>query len=383
MLFPRRLLVAVFAILLVCSPLLAAAVQQQRSDPPPTPIELARAGKATEAWAQWNKLPAGADKLRSGVELAGETREIARGLTLYDQLTRTGATVDPPSLTHLATGTAKDLLTGGDVTSRARACSGALILNPAHAPCLQALSMMAQSPDATEMLEGVAALANAGFSVYTTQLLQLELRPLVRLRLAQTMTRLPSAVRVDLLRPLFKEQDPGLKYQTLLALADIPGLEPVSAIREIQATGAIAVARTVALARHGDPASVTGLRSQLDNMDAYLKVQAARALLSAGDAEGTKILTAVAKGPVDLDRIHAAEALATINPNLARDVLVAALSAGSQAVRPAAIQAAGVIGLGSNPIVYRSLTAGTSELRSLAVVAIADTLSGRSVPRHP
>ena len=80
MLFPRRLLVAVFAILLVCSPLLAAAVQQQRSDPPPTPIELARAGKATEAWAQWNKLPAGADKLRSGVELAGETREIARGL---------------------------------------------------------------------------------------------------------------------------------------------------------------------------------------------------------------------------------------------------------------------------------------------------------------
>ena len=359
----------------------AAAGQRGQA---PNPIEVARRGSAEEAWAIWNQMANGPDKLRVGVELAVETRQLRRGLTLYEQLTSDGRGPEPSLLGALAVGTAAELSEAAEPRVRATACGAALLLDATHQTCLRTLQAMADSSaSAEEQTEAVAALANAGFRNYVQRLIQLNPRATMRLLLVERLTRLAPSDRIEIVRPLLTQSDAALQYQALLALAKVPGAEVLGVLRQLKVTGPAGLAHAVALARHGDAAMVSTIGQQLDNMDTYLKIQAAAALADAGDRRGAEILRGIATGSVDLDRVYASEALARFDPPLAHRVLLDTLLSGSPVVKPAALHVAGSVGLGTDPAVYRRLVGEAGDVRALVVMAIAETITRPGKPRLP
>jgi hypothetical protein len=369
-----RLLVAIVV------PVMAAAAQDPQAA---NPLEIARRGNPKEAWAVWNRMPNGPDKLRAGVELAVETRELRRGVALYEQLTMNGQGAEPSLLGALAGGAAAELSAAAEPRVRGTACGAALLLDAGHQTCLRTLQAMADSTSAEERTEGIAALANAGIQDYAQRLTQLDLRSPVRLLLVERLTRLAPLDRLAIVRPLLTSSDAALQYQALLALSKIPGGEVVGVLRQLNVSGPVGLAHAVALARHGDAGMLSMIGQQLDNMDTYLKIQAAAALVGSGDRRGGEILQTIVNGPVDLDRIYAAEALARTDPALAERVLIDALVSGSAAVKPAALHVAGKVGLGTAPNVYRRLVGDTGEMRALAVMAVAETVTAHSRTRPP
>src|SRR4029453_4437644 len=73
-----------------------------------TVMTLVRAGRAADAWKAWGAVPPGQARLRGGVTLSAGTHQLARGLDLYDTLTRETGGPDRQALTELALSVAED-----------------------------------------------------------------------------------------------------------------------------------------------------------------------------------------------------------------------------------------------------------------------------------
>jgi HEAT repeat protein len=360
---------------------------QRQGNRPPTPEEItetARKGNAQEAWAMWAKLPAGLEKQRLGIHVAALSRQVSRGLDLYDEVTVSGLNPDRPALTALSLAAAADVADVKEPDVRALACGATLVLDATHAPCLHALKAMTEATrSADEQAFGIAALANARIPTYSERLGKLTLRNSLRVQFVQSFTRLPTADRMALLRPLLSDPDVGSQYQAVLFLSDIPGPEVTALLKNVQPNGPLRQALTIARARHGDAPSLTAVGPMLPNLDPYLQIQAGQALAEAGDPRGVQTLQGLTASGIDIHRIYAAEALARINPAAGRKVLLGLLAGASAAARPAAIFAAGRAGLGTERAVYRDLGGATPAARASAISAITDTLKPVTRPKPP
>ena len=154
-----------------------------------------------------------------------------------------------------------------------------------------------------------------------------------------------------------------MQCQAVLALANVPGDDAAAAIRNADPGGPVGMVRSVALARHGDAAAVASLAALMPNLNGYLKIQAGWALAENLNPKGIEILEEMRQSPIDLDRVMAAEALGRINPDAAYRTLIASLNGGSAAVKPAALHAAGVVRMGTDPAVYQLLTHADDDSR--------------------
>ena len=126
--------------------------------------------------------------------------------------------------------------------------------------------------------------------------------------------------------------------------------------------------------------------AMLDGIDGYEKVQIGRALVESLDPRGLEIIDQVLRGPVDIDRVDAAIALARINPASAGQTIVETLTRGSPAVRSVALYAAGLVRIGAEPAVYRRLGDGEEMVRAFTVEAITNTfvpLPAQPLPLFP
>ena len=315
-------------------------------------------------------------KLRLGIELASATGQIARGVTFYDELVLAIKGPDAASLKALALGAAADLAKSTDDNVRFEACGAALVLDPNFAPCRSALETMAQKgATLREQALGAYALANAGLRPFPGLFSTLEttMTKDLRMRFAHSLTRLPAAERLSLVQPLINDRDMATQYQTLLTLAGVPGPEVTAALRTANPQGAAKLGHQVALARHGDKPSLNALAEMIQHMGGFEKIQIGQALTEALDPRGIEILTEMSKSSFDLERLATATALARINPDLAYRLVSESLRSGSPAVQTTALQAAGVVRMGTDATVYRKLT-GDPNLVAGAIRAIADTL---------
>ena len=358
---------------------------QRQTTKPPTPSEVldaAQKGQAQDAWALWEKLPTGTDKLRLGIDVAVLTRQVARGLDLYDAVTNRGLNPDRAALKTLSLASAAELAESPEMDARATACGAALVLDAAHAPCLRALRAMTEStksPD--EQAFGISALANARVAPFPERLGKLNLRNGLRVQFVQSLTRLPAAERLALVRPLLSDADTSTQYQAVMFLSDIPGPEVAAVLKSLTPTGPVRQALTIARARHGDVQSLSAVGPMLADLDPYLKIQAGQALAEAGDSRGVQTLQAMIAGSVDVYRVYAADALVRFNPTAAQRALLDLLTGSSAAMRPAVVYAAGRAGLGIERAIYRELAGGTPAARAAAIAALTDTLSPASRPK--
>lgn len=350
-------------------------------------LKLAASGKVDDAWHAWSALPPGPDTLRLGVRIAAEAGQIDYGLDLYEKLTAVAGPSDPDLLKTLAVGTARRLASSNDRDVRIVACGAALILAPSDPPCRTALEQLAeQDGDPAGRVLGGYALINAGIRQTGAIPTGPELDWSTRLRVAQVFRRLPTEERLAMIRPLFEHADPAVVYQTLLLAADLPGTEVLAALAGLQPPRAVRMGLTIALARHGDRASLDQAVAMLDGIDGYEKVQVGRALVESLDPRGLEIIDQVLKGPVDIDRVDAAIALARINPASAGQTIVETLTRGSAAVRSSALYAAGLVRIGAEPAVYRRLVDDEEMVRAFAVEAITNTfvpLPAQPLPLFP
>lgn len=374
---PNRTLTRVVSVVFAAAAYVGLLSADIRQTTPDDFVRLVAAGKVDDAWSAWNALPSGPEKLRIGVAIAGAAGQIARGLELYDQLMAAGQPPDGPALAALALGTANGLATSVDRDVRVIACGAAVVLQPGHKACRTALEQLARQEDDV-VGRGLAAyaLANAGIRlpVLANGDFERSLTRDARLRVAQVSVRLPPDERLAILRPLFDDPDSVVVYQALLVAGDVPGGDVLAALRALQPPPAVRMGKTIALVRHGDRPSIEAAVEMLDGITGYERVQVGRGLVESLDQRGVAVLEQVADGPVDIDRVHAAEALARINPDRARRALVESLTRGSSAVQSAALHAAGIVRIADDRAVYGRLTHGEEMVRAFAVEAVANTL---------
>jgi hypothetical protein len=376
-----RLVATILASILSVS---AHAFPQRATEPAPDPVGLARSGDAAGAWKAWSALPDSTAKLRTGMAIAIETGEVARGIELYEWLTGKGQAADRQALRQLALAAATRLA-GATPEVRMVACGSALVLDAKHAACRRALEdMLTTGADPSEYAVAGYSLLNAGIQPGPNApgIFQARLSDSLRLQLAQTLMRLPPADRLFLIQPLLHESDAAVQYQSLLVAADIPGPETLAALRTVQPHPRVRTGLVVALARHGDYNSLKDIAERLPELGSYERIQAARALAEAGDPRGRQALDLMLAGDVELDRIQAAAALVRLNPDAAVRVLTQTLSGTGVALLPAALKAAGIVGIGSHPVVYRRLAADDLRVSAAALQAIAESLVPVKLPTN-
>src|SRR6185295_207245 len=91
-----------------------------------TILKLAHDGRDADAWKAWEALPRTHDHLRLGITLAVATKQLARGLDLYETLVKGTGEPDRQSLTDLALQAAAELSASSDIEVRVNACAAAL-----------------------------------------------------------------------------------------------------------------------------------------------------------------------------------------------------------------------------------------------------------------
>jgi hypothetical protein len=351
-------------------------------------LELARRGNPAETWAAWNAVPAGRDKLRLGIDVAIILKDLPRGVEFYDRLADRAAappaSEDTDALRRLTVAAAAELIAGTDLDAGIAACGAALRLSATAQPCRERLEHLANmGTTAGEQAVGAYALADAGLRPEAGLMTTIEggLSPMARLQFATRFSHLPAADRVALLQPVTADTDATLRYQALLSLGDIRDAAAADAIHlAVIDSAVLRIAQTIALAEQGEPASIEALGSMLDTLDNYTKVPAALALARAGDARGSVLLDELMRSPVDLQRIMAASAVTQLNRDTAAPTILTSLTSGSPAIRPLALQAAGLAHLGRDRAVYTRLVGGEPATRAAAIAAIAETLTAVEPP---
>lgn len=336
-------------------------------------LSLAADGDVDEAWRLWAELVDGVPKQRLGLDLSIATGELARAMEFYEALTGAGREPDREALQALMLGVGADLAETASREAVLVACGAVVVVRPAGVRCRSALESIArEAEEPSQRAVAAYALANAGID---DSGIALPVDPSLptRMRIAQTMLRLPSVERLALLGPAIASEDPATQYQALLVAATIPGPEVLAVLRSLQVTGFARNGLLVALVRHGDlsrlPPDV-----DLSAYGGYERAQLGRGLIESLDQRGLDVLTDLSRSRVDAERLAAAEALARINADLARRVITDLLQTGGPAIESRALHVAGLVGMGADPWVYRRLVGGADTTRAFAVEAVANTL---------
>jgi hypothetical protein len=326
--------------------------------------------------------------LRRDLAAAVTARDIRRAIDLYTQVTQRENKPDPAALQSIALAAAAGLAADVDLEARIGACGAALGLDPRHAECRRALeALKTAAKDIDEQGWAVFALANAGIAQRPEDVTRLteSMTQGMRARLAREMTHVRPADRLALLFELINSSNMQLRYRAAWILGDIPGSEARDALFVAQANSAQTPARipiTVGLAKHGVEASVLAVVEMLPNLGDSEKIQAAYALARARNPRGLAVLSLALKSTVDLERIEAAEAMAEINADDGRRVILEELTKGSPPTRARALPAAGMLKLGLEPVVYGRLADPSPTVRAAAIAAIRETLAS-PVPAAP
>jgi HEAT repeat protein len=370
---------SLLAPLLALAVLLPHAAVAQTAPVAPS-LALAREGRAVEAWELWNRLPAGESRSRLGIQMSAVLGDMVRGIQIYEELRALTGSQEVEAIRLLALSVAAAVPASIDAQTDGVlivfACSAALRIDAAHAPCIKVLEGLATDGPAGSRAIALYALADAGRRPFPAlfKTYEASMTPQTRLLLAQRFTRLSAIERLALVQPLLTSQDVGVQYQTLLALGTIDHPGAALALSTFEPTmSPLRAARLVALAQRGDDASLEQVAAMVGGLDNTLKVPAGLALVRAGNPRGAVALNEVMASAVDIDRVRAAEAVASVNTESAQPVIIDALTTGSPVLRPIALQAAGVARLGTRREVYSKLASSDPQERALAVVAIADT----------
>lgn len=354
-------------------------------------LDLAKAGRADEAWKAWDALPRSPETLRLGITLAVETKRMTRGIEVYEALAVKAP--DTKALSTLALSAAAELADSPDLEARLAACGAALRLDPKQAACRRAVDAVAQSKTSLdEQTLAVYTLANVGLRPWPGLFSTLEagMNKTMRLRIALGMTRLPAAERFALVRPLLDDPDVTTRYQLVILLADIPGKDVLGTLRNLQAAPPPASRMgdlpgldplknvlPLALARHGDDAGLEVARKLLPHLAGVEKLMAARALADAKDQRGVVALQQLAASQLDVERLDAAKALAPYDAATAKRIVGGTLAGGSPAIRERALHIAGALKMGTEPVVYKKLVDGSPTVRAAAIAAVLETVAPR------
>jgi hypothetical protein len=327
--------------------------------------------------------------LRLGIRLARETKQLARGIQIYEELVDRQHAVDRPALTTLALGASDELSTSPDGEARMIGCSAALDLEPTHAACGKA--MASSGADADESAWRLYSLANTGHRPRTDDMniAEATMSVATRLRVAKAMTHLPAAERVRLVRGVLTDPNLSRRYQALLILGEIRGVEARDALLYELAgnpPNPLKAAILLGLAQHGHEASLVELKAIRSGLGEYEQSRAAVALSRTGDAQGRALLQQALTSASDISRLDAAEAIAEFDKAAAVKAVLDSLTTGSPAIRQRALKLAGALGLGTEKAVYRALTDLSPLVRAETVAAIQETFflqDGRDKARHP
>ena len=343
-------------------------------------LELARNGKAAEAWTLWKAMPVSADRSRAGVWLAAETRDITRGVELYGTLvTQTGAE-DPTALQALATGAAVAVVTAPDQDVRLGACGVVLEAGVALEGCQKQVAAVQATADAAAQAVAIFRLANAGYRPWPDLLQrhQDQMSTATRLDIASRFTRLPASLRVDLISPIFdRENDRAQLAAAAALLGDIAGAEAFGLLSRVngrQNDLDLKIALALALARHGDAASAKFVQEMRSSLVGPRQVDAGVALALAGSPYGPDPKRLLETTP-GVERARLAVALAPRHPDAAKAAIIGMLGSPTPELRAAGLRAAGLLRMGGERPVYARLTDTSPMVQLAAVDAILQTFA--------
>ncbi|MCC7008740.1 MAG: hypothetical protein IT184_07980 [Acidobacteria bacterium] len=371
-------MIALLAPLLLSA--LLSAPQGPAGDTASALLTLAEAGKAAEAWTRWSELPRSADRSRAGVLLAAATGDVSRGIAAYDELLEQTKQDEPPLLRMLAVAASVPLTQptlAEDV--RTEACGIAMRADRAADRCQPLLDAIWGTPDVAAQAVAVYRLAHAGlrpwpqfFPTYAEQL-----PGALRVEIVTRFTRLTTAERLDLLRPVFERDEyMSSRAAAAAALGDFPDSETTSLLRQLLRTPQpyeIQIALKIALARHGDPAAAADVQQLRSEVSGRRAVDAGVALALAGSPYGPDPARLLETSTPET-RGRLAVMLARAQPDLAKHTVRTLMDDPSSDVRISALRAAGQLGMGLERAVYARVGDANPGVRLAAVNAVLQTL---------
>jgi hypothetical protein len=344
-------------------------------------VELARNGRAAEAWKIWRAQPASVERTRTGVLIAAAAQEIGTGVTLYTDLVAQSRQDDPEALRALAIGAASTLTTAKSDDVRIGAC-GILIRSGDAAPaCADLLKSVRAEPSLDRQAIAIYRLANSGRRPWPELFFTLpdKLSSTTRLQIARRFTRLSAAERVELIAPIFdRDPDPMQQSAAATLLGDIPGPEALTVLHRVAARNldyAVKLMVNLALARHGDADSLRYIQENRSSFVGPRLIDMGMALAAGRSPYGPDPKRLIDTTP-GAERARVALGLMAREPEAARAALRAMMADTDPALREAALRAAGVAGLGREHTVYSHLTDPAPAARLAAIDAVLQTVGG-------
>ncbi len=367
------------AMLLVFAAMLAVAPPQVQDRA--RLVELARTGRAAEAWKIWRAQPASVERTRTGVLIAAAAQEIGTGVTLYTDLVAQSRKDDPDALRTLAIAAASGLTTAKSDDVRIGAC-GILSRSGADAPaCADLLKSVRTEASLDRQATAIYRLANAGHRPWPELLRTLpdRLSSTTRLQIARTFTRLAAAERVDLIAPIFdRDADPMQQSAAATLLGDIPGPEALTALHRVAARNLDSTVKlmvNLALARHGDAAALKIVEQMKLGLVGPRAVDAGIVLALAGSPYGADPKRMI-ETTTTAERARIALMVSQQQPDLAKSAVRSMMSDPSPQIREAGLRAAGTLAMGFERVVYGRIEDLDLAVRLAAIDAILETTGG-------
>ena len=341
-------------------------------------VEMARAGRAAEAWKIWRAQPASVERTRTGVLIAAAAQEIGTGVKLYTDLAAQSRKDDPDALRTLAVAAAGRLTTAPADEVKIGAC-GILLRSGGDAPaCADLLEGVRGDASPDRQATAVYRLANAGHRPWPELFRTMpdRLSSTTRLQIARTLTRLPAAERVDLIVPIF-DRDPDTAQQSAAAtlLGDIRGPEALTALNRLAARDldfTVKLMVNLALARHGDAAALRFVEQMKHGLVGPRAVDAGLVLALAGNPYGADPKRMI-ETTMTAERARIALMVSPQQPDLARSAVRSMMADPSPQIREAGLRAAGTLAMGFERVVYARLEDLDPAVRLAAIDAILQT----------
>jgi len=352
------------------------------------PLAMARAGRPDEAWALWSELRPSAERSRLGVALAALVGDVARGLTIYDELVRQSVSDEPDALAQLAVASARGLATDGPPDLAYGACGIVLGADPTDPTCLARIDAIRMIDDPDAQSQALYRLANAGYRPWPDllQTAAARLSTTTRLAIVRSNTRLPSSERLGLLRPVFEGgADLPTQRAAVALVGDLEGPDATALLRTLAARPLefeMKIAVALALARRGDAESLSFIQQIRSTMMGASGLEAAAVLTVSGSPYGPAPEGLLGTAP-EANQARLAVLLAAATPDAARATVHDLAGRPAPATRQAALRAAGDLAMGFDRAIYSHLVDADPAVRLAAIEAVLATIDRRSGLRDP
>jgi hypothetical protein len=304
--------------------------------------------------------------------------EVTRALDAYEAALRTGRQ-KPDALAAIAEDAARFLTRSEEPLVALVACGIKLRRDGSDTACagvVRAATSEALGRD-TQAINAYL-LANVGYRPFPA-LLELgdDISARARLAIAARSTRLPDAERVRVLEGILdREAFQRSWHEALSGLADI-GPAALGALARPTPQLSLRLSVQMARARLGDKAAVSFVEEMRSSVMGPQSRDLALALVVGGSRYGPDPARLIEITPA-IEQPRIALGLARVNAPLAEATIRTLLGDDSPLVRARALEAAGVLGLGTDAVVYRRMADTDAAVRLAAVNAVLQTLDTRS-----